>query len=278
MIWYTTSMKKISLFIILFVLVVDCWANYLVTIDDSPAMTTSFHTSDQRRKKIVGYLTEHKLKNTILFMITGYTDLFYLKKTLNDYGELVEVGNHSHSHKNFSTLSSKEQVSEINKSQKIFKQLNLNPRYFRFPMLHDTDDKNVNKYLKDNNLKKLDITFDSLDWFVQEFLQKNPNMDKKILNKLLNDYVNVFDTYYSKAISISNSSGLIQSQIILFHENDVFGFVGDRLLSILKKYSKVELAINQKIDLRQSNRRMDKLKALFRIEVEKILNKYEKKS
>ena len=139
----------------------------LLTIDDIASKNTP---------AIVDYLNEKRIK-AILFA-TGQNVERYYEEALYAVKNGMIVGNHSYSHPDFSSLSMKECMEEIEKCEIVLERLYKDSgvervyRPFRFPYGNKGgDNKNaLQKYLKEKGFHKVDDTHITYPWWRENSL------------------------------------------------------------------------------------------------------------
>ena len=139
----------------------------LLTIDDIASKNTP---------AIVDYLNEKRIK-AILFA-TGQNVERYYEEALYAVKNGMIVGNHSYSHPDFSSLSMKECMEEIEKCEIVLERLYKDSgvervfRPFRFPYGNKGgDNKNaLQKYLKEKGFQKVDDTHITYPWWRENSL------------------------------------------------------------------------------------------------------------
>ena len=139
----------------------------LLTIDDIASKNTP---------AIVDYLNEKRIK-AILFA-TGQNVERYYEEALYAVKNGMIVGNHSYSHPDFSYLSMKECMEEIEKCEIVLERLYKDSgvervfRPFRFPYGNKGgDNKNaLQKYLKEKGFQKVDDTHITYPWWRENSL------------------------------------------------------------------------------------------------------------
>lgn len=139
----------------------------ILTIDDFSSANTP---------AMVDYLKEKQI--TAIFFATGAdVELFY-EEAIYALKNGMIVGNHSHSHPGFSSLTYEECVGEIEKCEqildKLYKDSGVERVYkpFRFPY-GDKGGNNKNalqSYLRDKKFHKVDDTFITYDWWKENSL------------------------------------------------------------------------------------------------------------
>ena len=139
----------------------------LLTIDDIASKNTP---------AIVDYLNEKRIK-AILFA-TGQNVERYYEEALYAVKNGMIVGNHSYSHPDFSSLSMKECMEEIEKCEIVLERLYKDSgvervfRPFRFPYGNKGgDNKNaLQKYLREKGFQKVDDTHITYPWWRENSL------------------------------------------------------------------------------------------------------------
>lgn len=208
-----------------------------ITFDDAPMPGSKLFTSLTRTQKIISALKNENV--TAGFFVIGLHAIHNQKvlQLYDDAGHMI--GNHTYSHYNCSQTSAEKFSKDITKAHKVIQHYKNFQPLFRYPYLNECNEsqkKFVNNTLQSMQYKNGYVTIVSLDYYVNDILQKALKSHKTIhYDKLKEIYLkNTLDNieFYSEFINKKLSYDL--SHVLLLHENDISALYLEDLIKLLK--------------------------------------------
>lgn len=217
-------LKEISLFIVLFLNFLGCFAQpqeIALTIDDLPFVGSkkNFHLN-----MILSTLQEYNVPATG-FVIAGEVERsnWSMLKKFRDAG--FGLGNHTVSHVNLNKIDAEAYIEEIDLADQLLLPLLSEPKYFRYPYLATGKGEKKEKvmhYLADHHYQVAPITIDSQDFLFNKKLTAVSKEEREdyLLNELKPNYLNYIWQQTLKAQEHNRKSGNPErAQILLIHAN-----------------------------------------------------------
>lgn len=209
-----------------------------ITIDDAPMGSSHLFTGAERTKKIIQHLDGYRAGIFVIGENLSTKDGRNRLKLYDEAGHMI--GNHTYSHYMCRKVSAEKFIKDIDKAHQLIRDYSNFKHIFRYPYLDEckTQDKKekVSSYLKEKCYINGYVTIVTLDWHMNNLLQKGVRNGKKVdyskLKKFYLDtmieYVNVYYNVYFDKLGYSPPHSL------LLHENDLNAlYLGD-LIDLLK--------------------------------------------
>jgi peptidoglycan/xylan/chitin deacetylase (PgdA/CDA1 family) len=148
-----------------------------------------------------------------------------------------ELGNHTLTHANLSTLSSKASIREIREADAILAPVLTKPKYFRYPYLAMSSGKKREEilcFLAKKNYHVAPITVDSKDFVFNQRLLAVPEIERRAyleeLKPFYLDFIQHQTVHAEKQLQ-----GTHQSQILLIHANLLNAYVLTDIINLYKR-------------------------------------------
>jgi peptidoglycan-N-acetylglucosamine deacetylase len=220
----------------------------LVTIDDLP-IASGLITDRAERKRVtedmIAVLAKHQVRAVGLVTwrnVRPPTDLEILNRWI-DSGH--ELGNHSHSHFDFTTTAADKYLADVElgrkKLQELLQRRGNTVRFFRFPFLCEGDTRPkldaMRAYLDKSGQKNLPVTIDTQDWsFEEEWLKALRSADTEKQNEIALRYQASIRGAVKHYVPLGDKvMGRAAPQILLLHANAVGAAQWDSLFTWLKE-------------------------------------------
>lgn len=139
----------------------------------------------------------NRLPSSIFYSNSFYPEFDELKKLWNQYSEVGEIANHTHSHKHYGELSSDQFRSEVLATQELINHAGHRSRFFRYPFLEmpatSEEAKENQDFLKSHGIEVGAPTCDCMDWYIElNCLQHYKKLEDIPLDEYINGYCNIF--------------------------------------------------------------------------------------
>jgi peptidoglycan/xylan/chitin deacetylase (PgdA/CDA1 family) len=153
----------------------------------------------------------------------------------------VELGNHTHSHRNLSKTPLAEYEQDILRADSLLREWTGKPvRWFRWPMLHAgataEDKEGLEKFLKDHRYGEGKVTFDNADWlFAYVYANARREGDHDLERRVREAYVPYMEevlAFFEK--KSTELFGREIPQVLLMHSNLLNSELGADLLKMLR--------------------------------------------
>lgn len=204
-----------------------------ITIDDAPSPSTPLFTGQQRALSIIDHLRKAEAPPIGVFAIGSHVVDFGAEQ-LRLYGLAGHaVCNHTYSHRSLKNCSAESYVLDIQKAEKILKDLPGYCNMFRYPYLDEgypSQTQKVNSALKDLGYTNARITINNCDYYMSHILQKALHAGKRIdYEKLRTVYLKVMlecVDYFDGWFALQGKHPL--NHVLLMHSNDLTAlYIGD---------------------------------------------------
>ncbi len=208
-----------------------------ITIDDAPMVSSQLFSGIERTKKIINSLDEPAGIFVIGENILNNSGKEHLK-LYDEAGHII--GNHTYSHYSCRKVSAEKFITDIEKADSLLKNCKNFKKIFRYPYLDQCKAKEkkakVSKYLEDKGYINGYVTIVTLDWHMNNLLQKALKKGKKINYSKLKElyletmigYVHFYHKVYIEKLGFSPPHSL------LLHENDLNALYLRDLIALLK--------------------------------------------
>ncbi|OFZ45941.1 MAG: hypothetical protein A2381_19615 [Bdellovibrionales bacterium RIFOXYB1_FULL_37_110] len=214
-----------------------------VTIDDLPIVHASAFTKKQQEiifNKILNTLDKFNIK--IVGFVIGKevaSHNHYMLNTLLAKGHLI--GNHTYSHPYYKHVTIDFYCNDVMKGEKILESWLSEPKYFRYPMLHQGETQYKKETMKNFLLEKhyaiAHVSIDNDEWMYNDDYEKAFfNQDKNKMKKIGINYLeHMKEKTYFFELMANNKLGRNIKHVLLIHMNLLNSDYLEKLLEWYKK-------------------------------------------
>ncbi len=217
--------------LLVFLLCISCATKreIAVTIDDLPVIG-SWQKSKEEQHEIFYKTLNHFSSYDVA--ATGFVVGANIQKHHYSYlDDFVQKGNfidnHTFTHKNLALVTAQEYIKDIKQGERAIEKWQKPSKFFRYPYLARGDSaekrKIVERNLTENNYIIAPVTIDSNDWHFNSLYEKAvANKDKKLMQKIGDDYINYIKNQTYQAIKMTEmTNDKPVKHILLLHMNRI---------------------------------------------------------
>jgi peptidoglycan-N-acetylglucosamine deacetylase len=210
-----------------------------LSFDDAPRRITGHFSGLERAQALIKQLHDAEVKDAVFFCNSARINS-ETKKIIEYYNDSgFTIGNHTHSHVNFNTLSFTDYSEDFLKADHFLSKYSNFSHLFRFPYLKEGNDltkrNQMREFLKSKNYQNAYITVDFNDWYLEDLFRKSIESHEKVnLEKLKALYISLakesLDFYDALAVK---HLGRSPKHVLLLHETDIAAlFIKDLVIAM----------------------------------------------
>ena len=214
-----------------------------LSFDDAPRDDGPVFTGDERTRELVAALERAGVEGAMFFVTTqnlakqgdpGY-------ERLRQYAAAGHrIANHSHSHESANRTRAADFLADLDRADRVLRELPGFTRYFRFPYLHEGRPESrrdaIREGLARRGLRNGYVTVDNYDWYMQALANEVAAAGGRIDTRAWRDaYVDTLlhAVEFYDALAV-RTLGRFPRHVLLLHENDLAALFVDDLVAALR--------------------------------------------